>query len=58
MLQRVYCDTAYEAIEELSKDTTENEIMTILVSPGLTLCRKCKNNYLGMSKVDEYMIGS
>ena len=42
MLQRTLCDTAYEAIEELSKDTTEYELMTLPLSPGLTLCRKRK----------------
>ena len=42
MLQRVFCDTAYEAIEELSKNTTEYELMTLPISPGLTICRKRK----------------
>ena len=42
MLQRVLCDTAYEAIEELSKNTTEYELMTLPISPGLTICRKRK----------------
>ena len=42
MLQRAYCDTAYEAIEELSKNTTDFELMTLPFSPGLTLCRKRK----------------
>ncbi|MER1999680.1 MAG: class I SAM-dependent methyltransferase, partial [Lysinibacillus sp.] len=42
MLQRIYCDTAYQAIEELSKDTTEYELMTIPVNPGVTICRKRK----------------
>ncbi len=42
MLQREYCDTAYEAAAELAKDTTEYELMTLPYSPGLTLCRKRK----------------
>ncbi len=42
MMQRALCDTAYQAIEELSKDTTEYELMTLPVNPGLTLCRKRK----------------
>ena len=42
MMQRDLCDTAYQAIEELAKDTTEYELMTIPVNPGLTLCRKRK----------------
>ena len=35
-----YCNDAYKAIEELGKNTTEYEIMTIPKHPGLTLCRK------------------
>ena len=42
MLQREFCDTAYEAVEELSKDLTEYELMTLPFSPGLTICRKRK----------------
>ena len=42
MMQRALCDTAYQAIEELAKNTTEYELMTIPVNPGLTLCRKRK----------------
>lgn len=37
-----YCGTAYEAIEELSKQTEEFEMMTIPIAPGLTICRKRK----------------
>jgi len=39
-LQVGYCGTAYLAIEKLSKQTTEFEMMTIPISPGLTICRK------------------
>jgi len=40
MLDRSLCDTAYQAVEELSKDTELYEIMTIPISPGLSICRK------------------
>ncbi|WP_143414538.1 class I SAM-dependent methyltransferase [Halobacillus massiliensis] len=42
MMDPLYCGTAYQAIEELSKQTDAYEMMTIPVSPGLTLCRKRK----------------
>ena len=42
MLRPVYCGTAYQAIEELSKETEAYEMVTIPVNPGLTLCRKRK----------------
>ena len=42
MMQRALCDTAYQAIEELAKNTSEYELMTIPINPGLTLCRKRK----------------
>jgi len=35
-----YCNDAFRAIEELGKDTSTYEIMTIPKHPGLTLCRK------------------
>jgi predicted O-methyltransferase YrrM len=35
-----YCDTAYQAIEELAKNDSGFEMMTIPVPPGLTICRK------------------
>jgi len=35
-----YCNDAYKAIEQLGKDTSTYEIMTIPKHPGLTLCRK------------------
>ncbi len=37
------CDDSYKAIEALSKNVTEYEMMTIPFHPGLTLCRKRKN---------------
>lgn len=40
MMHPGLCGTAYEAIEELGRDTREYELMTIPVSPGLTICRK------------------
>ncbi|GIP15717.1 hypothetical protein J40TS1_13590 [Paenibacillus montaniterrae] len=36
------CGTAYQAIEELARETDAFEMMTIPVDPGLTLCRKRK----------------
>jgi predicted O-methyltransferase YrrM len=35
-----YCDTAYQAVEELAKFTSGFEMITIPVPPGLTICRK------------------
>jgi predicted O-methyltransferase YrrM len=35
-----YCDTAYQAVEELAKLNTGVEMVTIPVPPGLTICRK------------------
>lgn len=35
-----YCGTAYAAITELSQNNSEYELVTIPVSPGLTICRK------------------
>ena len=35
-----YCNDAYKAAEELSRQTDRIELMTIPVHPGLTLCRK------------------
>ncbi|NIK79062.1 cephalosporin hydroxylase [Paenibacillus castaneae] len=35
-----WCGTVYQAIEELAKDTSEYELVTIPVTPGLTICRK------------------
>jgi hypothetical protein len=40
MMHPSSCGTAYQAIEELSKKTDTYEMMTIPVSPGLTICRK------------------
>ncbi|MFA5844416.1 MAG: glycosyltransferase [Coriobacteriia bacterium] len=40
LTQPGYCGTGYQAVEELSRDTSEYEMMTIPISPGLTLCRK------------------
>lgn len=37
-----YCGTGYMAIDKLSRQTDEYEMMTIPVPPGLTLCRKRK----------------
>ena len=42
MLHRTLCDTAYQAIEELGKNTEEYELMTLPISPGVTICRKRK----------------
>ncbi|WP_211258671.1 class I SAM-dependent methyltransferase [Viridibacillus arvi] len=42
MMHPALCETAYQAIEELSKDTESYELMTIPISPGLTICRKRK----------------
>jgi predicted O-methyltransferase YrrM len=35
-----YCGDGYKAIEKLSQETGEYEMMTIPIPPGLTLCRK------------------
>lgn len=35
-----YCGDGYKAIEQLTKDAKDYEMMTIPVHPGLTLCRK------------------
>lgn len=40
MMHPSLCGTAYQAIQELAKDTSSYELMTIPVSPGLTICRK------------------
>lgn len=40
MMQPEWCGTAYLAAEELSRDTESYEMMTIPLSPGLTICRK------------------
>ncbi|MGC7872890.1 class I SAM-dependent methyltransferase [Desulfosporosinus sp. SYSU MS00001] len=40
LIQPEWCGTAYKAIEELLKETGPYELMTIPVSPGLTICRK------------------
>lgn len=40
LIQPEWCGTAYQAIKELAKETEAYEMMTIPVSPGLTLCRK------------------
>jgi len=39
-----YCGDGFKAIEELSKHTDDYEMMTIPVTPGLTLCRKRKKH--------------
>ncbi|MGA2237706.1 MAG: class I SAM-dependent methyltransferase [Candidatus Bathyarchaeia archaeon] len=39
-IQSGYCGDAYKAIERLSRNATEYEMVTIPVHPGLTLCRK------------------
>jgi predicted O-methyltransferase YrrM len=38
--QPEWCGTAYQAVEELSRGIGAYELMTIPVSPGLTICRK------------------
>jgi len=35
-----WCGDGYLAVEELSRDTTSYEMVTIPLSPGLTICRK------------------
>ena len=39
-LDKGYCGDGYLAIEALSKNTIDYEMMTIPVAPGLTICRK------------------
>ncbi len=41
-----YCSDAYKAIEKLSHQTKELEMMTIPVHPGLTICRKRRNQLM------------
>lgn len=38
----IFCGTAYQAVAELSRHTDEYEMMTLPVHPGLTICRKRK----------------
>lgn len=40
LLEPGWCGDAYRAIEQLQRDSDGFEMMTIPVSPGLTLCRK------------------
>jgi len=40
LLDPGWCGDAYLAIDELQRDARDYEMMTIPVSPGLTLCRK------------------
>jgi Glycosyltransferases involved in cell wall biogenesis len=40
MMQPSWSGTACQAVEILARDTREYELMTIPVSPGLTICRK------------------
>jgi cephalosporin hydroxylase len=40
MMHPSLCETAYQAVEELSKETEAYEMMTIPISPGLSICRK------------------
>ncbi|WP_343031339.1 class I SAM-dependent methyltransferase [Metabacillus lacus] len=40
MIQPALCGTAYQAIDELSKERDLFEMVTLPVSPGLTICRK------------------
>ena len=41
MIQPEWCGTAYLAVEELLKEAGSSyELMTIPISPGLTICRK------------------
>ena len=35
-----YCGTAYQAAELLSHNTSQYEMVTIPITPGLTICRK------------------
>mgnify|MGYP001795611338 CR=1 FL=1 len=40
LLDYGWCGDAYRAVEELQRELDGFEMMTIPVSPGLTLCRK------------------
>lgn len=40
MMDPTLCGTAYQAIDELSRRTDAYEMVTIPISPGLTICRK------------------
>jgi predicted O-methyltransferase YrrM len=40
MIHPEWCGTAYQAVDELLRETGSFELMTIPVSPGLTICRK------------------
>jgi len=40
MMHPGLCGTVYQALEILALDTRDYELMTIPVSPGLTICRK------------------
>ncbi len=40
LIEPGWCGDAYRAVEELQKDTSEYEMVTIPRSPGLTICRK------------------
>lgn len=42
MIQPSLCGTAYQAIEELSKERELFEMVTLPISPGVTICRKRK----------------
>lgn len=41
--QSGYCGDGYKAIDRLSREAVDYEMMTIPVHPGLTLCRKRRN---------------
>ncbi len=40
LIQPEWCGTAYLAAEELAREHTDYEMMTIPISPGLAICRK------------------
>ena len=40
MMDPAWCGTAYQAVEEYLRETGSYELMTIPLSPGLTICRK------------------
>ncbi|MGD6966123.1 class I SAM-dependent methyltransferase [Rossellomorea vietnamensis] len=42
MIHPSLCGTAYQAIEELSKERELFEMVTLPISPGVTICRKRK----------------